>query len=390
MADSAILPQSAESAKMPDTLLQPARHEPPEHRAGVLQDLLAEPALLEARLMELDDVPLLLVHTHLSGDEGLLRRYAPHIKGAWAFEVDSVPELKRELVRALIATFEDYAANNRPLPPAPADDLLQRMCNGAVGANMPAEYLPMVREELNFDQTDAKTVRWRKQPSKAYLDGFMAVVIGAGYSGLAMAAKLKEAGIPFVVIEKNPDVGGTWFENTYPGVAVDTPNHFYSYSFRVKPDWDHYFARGPEIIDYIRTCYAEMGIEQEMRFEEEVLSAIWDKAGHRWDVKVRRKDGSEYAIRANVVISGTGLLNRPSTPEIPGMERFKGPMFHSARWDHSVDLAGKNVVQIGTGAIAACSSARRSRRSSSTSPSSSARRIGRGTIRCSMPRPARR
>ena len=326
------------------------RQEPPEYRAGVLAELLSERDQLEARLLELDDVPLLLVYTHLSGDESLLQRYAPHIKGAWAFEVDPVPELKRELVAALIATFEDYAASGRPLPPAPDDAMLQRMCNGAVGATMPAEYLPMVREELNFDQTDAKTVRWRKQPSKAYLDGFLAVVIGAGYSGLAMAAKLKQAGIPFVVIEKNPGVGGTWYENTYPGVAVDTPNHFYSYSFRVKPDWDHYFARGPEIIDYIRTCYGEMGIEAEMRFEEEVVSAIWDKAGRGWDVTVRRKDGSEYALRANAVISGTGLLNRPSTPEIPGMERFKGPMFHSARWDHSVDLAGKRVVQIGTGA----------------------------------------
>ena len=367
----------------------PASHEPPEHHAGVLQELLAERDLLEDRLMQLDDVPLLLVYTHLSGNEALLQRYAPHIKGAWAFEVDPVPELKRELVRALIATFEDYAASGRPLPPAPADDMLQRMCNASVGASMPAEYLPMVREELNFDQTDAKTVRWRKQPSKAYLDGFMAVVIGAGYSGLAMAAKLEEAGIPFVVIEKNAGVGGTWYENTYPGVAVDTPNHFYSYSFRVKPDWDHYFARGPEIIDYIRTCYAEMGIEQEMRFEEEVLSAIWDKAGHRWDVTVRRKDGSEYAIRANVVISGTGLLNRPSTPEIPGMERFKGPMSHSARYDHSVDLTGRMSCRSAP-VLQACSLGPRSRRSSSTSPSFSAHRTGHGIIRCSMPRPARR
>ncbi len=328
----------------------PARQEPPEYRADILGELLAERDLLEGRLMQLDDVPLLLVYTHLSGDETLMARYAPHIKGAWAFEVDYVPELKRELVASLIATLEDLAASGRSLPPPPPQDMLQRMCDAAVGAHVPEEYMPMVREELNFDRTDAKTVKWRKPPSPEFLSKFMVVVIGAGYSGLAMAAKLKEAGIPFTVIEKNPDVGGTWFENTYPGVAVDTPNHFYSYSFRVKPDWDHYFARGPEIIDYIRTCYREMDMAQHMRFEEEVASAVWDKAASRWNVTIRRKDGSEYTLTANAVVSATGLLNRPSVPDFPGMARFKGPMFHSARWDHSVDLAGKRVVQVGTGA----------------------------------------
>jgi len=332
---------------------QPAAATPPlapEHRPGVLAALLASRAELEAHLLELDDVPLLLVYTHLTGDESLLRAYAPRIKGAWAFEVEPAPELKRQLVKALIATFEDYAAKGRPLPPAPPLDLLQRMCDAAAGGKVPAEYLPMVVEELNFDGTDAKTVRWRQQPSPQTLSGFKAVVIGAGYSGLAMAAKLKEAGIPFVVIEKNEDVGGTWLENTYPGIAVDTPNHFYSYSFRVKSDWKHYFSQGPEIIDYIRTCYREMGIADHMRFNEEVVSAVWDGPAGLWRIKVRRADGSVYDLDANAVISGTGLLNRPAYPDIPGLDRFKGAIFHSARWDHSVDLKGKRVVQIGTGA----------------------------------------
>ncbi|MCB2073451.1 MAG: NAD(P)/FAD-dependent oxidoreductase [Novosphingobium sp.] len=323
---------------------------PPEHRESVFSDLLSEAGHLEDRLMALDDVPLLLVYTHLTEDESFLREYAPHIKGAWAFEVEDVPELKRRLCKALVATFRDYADSGRPLPPAPAPDLLQRMCDASVGTKVPSEYMPMVLEELNFDRTDAKTVKWRQQPSPEVLENFMVVVIGAGYSGLAMAAKLKDAGIPFTVIEKNPDVGGTWFENTYPGVAVDTPNHFYSYSFRVKPDWEHYFATGDEIIDYIRTCYHEMGVADHMRFEEEVVSAVWDNDSALWHVTVRRKDGSQYRIDANAVVSATGLLNRPAIPDFPGMETFKGPIFHSARWDHSVDLAGKTVVQVGTGA----------------------------------------
>ncbi|MBV1687874.1 NAD(P)/FAD-dependent oxidoreductase [Novosphingobium sp. G106] len=316
-----------------------------------LKDLVAsEPQLLDAHLAALDPVPLLLVYTHLSGDESLLEKFRPHIKGAWSFEVDIPQALQAELREKAIATFKDYAENDRPLPPAPDADRLQRMCDTAVGQHVPSEYLPMVVEELNFAKTDAKSVQWRKSVPEEVLERYHVLVIGSGYSGLAMAIKLKEAGIPFTVIEKNDDVGGTWYENTYPGVAVDTPNHFYSYSFRTSSDWDHYFAQGPEIISYIRTVYREADIADHMRFEQEVVRAVWDEAGQIWVVTIRRKDGSVYEMKVNVLVSGTGLLNRPSIPPIPGLEDFKGPKFHSARWDHSVDLTGKRVVQIGTGA----------------------------------------
>ena len=321
-------------------------NEPRDLRALVA----SQPQDLDAHLAALDPVPLLLVYTHLSGDESLLEQFRPHIKGAWSFEAEIPEELQAELRAKTIATFRDYAANDRPLPPAPDMARLQHMCDVAVGQPVPSEYLPMVLEELNFDRTDAKTVRWRKPVSPEVLARYHVLVIGAGYSGLAMAIKLKEAGIPFTVIEKNDDVGGTWYENTYPGVAVDTPNHFYSYSFRTSSDWDHYFAQGPEIINYIRTVYHESGVAEHMRFEQEVARAVWDKTREVWKVTICRKDGTEYEMIANALISGTGLLNRPSIPDIPGLESFTGPKFHSARWDHSVDLAGKRVVQIGTGA----------------------------------------
>ena len=322
----------------------------PEHREGVLCGLLAEESRLESRLAELDVQPLLLVYGHLTGDMAALDRFAPYIKGAWGFE-ESVPEeMKAELRARLIAAFKDYAAADRPLPPAPSRELLQKMADTAVGAHVPEEHYPMIYDELNFDGKDAKTVRWRKQPSAARLSGFKVLVIGAGFSGIAMGAKLKEAGYDFVVIEKNDNVGGTWYENTYPGIAVDTPNHFYSYSFRMEPNWDHYFARGDEIQRYIEKCYAEMGIADHVRFEQEVLSCSWNNDDALWDVTVRRKDGLTYAERYNAVISAAGLLNVPSMPNIPGMDRFKGPMFHSAHWDHSLDLKGKTVAVIGTGA----------------------------------------
>ena len=316
-----------------------------------LKDLAAtDPQVLDAHLAALDPVPLLLVYTHLSGDDSLLEQFRPHIKGAWSFEVEVPEALQAELRAKMIDVFRDYAANDRALPPAPDLERLQHMCDVAVGQVVPPEYLPMVLEELNFSRTDAKSVQWRKAVPRETLDHYPVLVIGAGYSGLAMAIKLKEAGIPFTVIEKNDQVGGTWYENTYPGVAVDTPNHFYSYSFRTSSDWDHYFAQGPEIIKYIRTVYHEADIADHMRFEQEVVRAVWNTVAAHWAVTVRRGDGSEYALTAKALVSGSGLLNRLSIPDIPGMADYTGTLFHSARWDHSVDLTGKRVVQIGTGA----------------------------------------
>ena len=260
------------------------------------QELIASPPeVLEAHLIALDPVPLLLVYTHLSGDESLLEKFRPHIKGAWSFEAEIPHDLQAELRARVAATFKDYATHNRPLPPAPDAALLQRMCDVAVGQTVPSEYLPMVLEELNFGTGDAKSVQWRKPVPAGVMSRYHVLVIGAGYSGLAMAIKLKEAGIPFTVIEKNDDVGGTWYENSYPGVAVDTPNHFYSYSFRTSSDWDHYFAQGPEIINYIRTVYREADIADHMRFEQEVVRAVWDAEGQIWAVTVRRKDAQAKA-----------------------------------------------------------------------------------------------
>jgi 4-hydroxyacetophenone monooxygenase len=323
---------------------------PPEHRAGVLGALLQDEAALLARLREVDIVPLLLVHTHLTGEAAWLDRFAPHIKGAWSFEVEAPDALQEALRRSLAAAFRALHESGAPLPPRPPAALLQRMLDVAVGQSVPEEYLPLLLEEMNFEGEDQKTVRWRRKPAPEVLAGFRVVVVGAGFSGIAMAAKLKAAGIDCLVIEKNDEVGGTWYENSYPGCGVDTANHFYSYSFRLNPDWDHFFAKRDEIFGYIKRCYAELQIAERVRLNEEVLSAVWDAEAARWALRIRRGDGSEYALAANVVVSAVGQLNRPAYPDIPGLERFAGPVFHTARWDHGVDLTGKRVAMIGTGA----------------------------------------
>lgn len=198
-------------------------------RIGIdLHALVADEAMLALALEGADIAPLLMVLVHLSGEEHWLDEVAPHINGPWNFQ-ESVPEdLKRRVRARMREVLCDFVVSGRPLPSEPPQGLLRKMLSSGVGGNVPEEYIPMILEEMNLGDSDPKTVPWRAKPPDQMLAGFRAVIIGAGVSGLGMAIKMREAGIPFVIFEKNKTVGGTWLENSYPGCGVDTPNHFYS------------------------------------------------------------------------------------------------------------------------------------------------------------------
>ncbi|HEX4821352.1 MAG TPA: NAD(P)/FAD-dependent oxidoreductase, partial [Acidimicrobiales bacterium] len=181
---------------------------------------------------------------------------------------------------------------------------------------------------------------------------FFVVVIGAGMSGLVAAHRLQQAGVPYVVLEKNADVGGTWFENRYPGCRVDVPNHFYSYSFFQRTDWPQRFTPQQALLDYFRDAADALDLRKQIRFDTEVVRADYRVERGEWDVVVRGTDGREEIISANVVVSAVGQLNRPRFPDIAGRDRFTGESFHSAQWDSTVSLAGKRVAVIGTAASA--------------------------------------
>ena len=178
------------------------------------------------------------------------------------------------------------------------------------------------------------------------------LLIGAGFAGLCAAIKLDEAGErDFVVVEKGSDVGGTWRDNTYPGAACDVPSQLYSFSFAPNPDWSMSFSPQPEIQAYLQRVAREAGVLDRFVFDTRVETARWDDDQQRWMVEVTGPDGpATYAART--VLSGAGGLSEPKLPEIEGIETFQGDVFHSAQWDHSVDLTGKRVAVIGTGASA--------------------------------------
>jgi cation diffusion facilitator CzcD-associated flavoprotein CzcO len=173
------------------------------------------------------------------------------------------------------------------------------------------------------------------------------LVIGAGFAGLAAAIRFQEDGeTDFLVVEKGDDVGGTWRDNTYPGAACDVPSQLYSYSFAPNPDWSMSFSPQPEIQAYIRRVAERAGVLDRFRFRTAVEAAVWDDDAQHWRVTL---SGGEV-VTATVLVSGSGGLSEPRMPDIDGIEDFGGEIFHSARWNHDVDLAGKRVAVIGTGA----------------------------------------
>src|SRR5262245_5816556 len=173
------------------------------------------------------------------------------------------------------------------------------------------------------------------------------LVIGAGMSGVLSGIKLREAGLDdFVIYEKADRLGGTWRENTYPGIACDVPSHLYSYSFEPNAGWSHRFSPGAEIEAYFEDVAKRHGVTERIRFGEEVTRLAW--RGGRWELATKR--GRRDA--ADVVIAATGVLHHPNQPDIPGLDSFAGACFHSARWDHGVALDGKRVGVVGTGSTA--------------------------------------
>ncbi len=175
------------------------------------------------------------------------------------------------------------------------------------------------------------------------------VIVGTGFSGLGMAIQLRKEGRDdFVILEKAQDVGGTWRDNSYPGCACDIPSHMYSFSFEQNPGWSRAYSPQPEIWRYMREVADKYDLRRFVRFGQEMTGARWDAEGNRWHVATR--GGDEFV--GNALVAGVGALHLPMVPDLPGIEKFAGPAYHSAQWRHDVDLEGKKVAVIGTGASA--------------------------------------
>ncbi|MGU3435860.1 flavin-containing monooxygenase [Actinomycetes bacterium M1A6_2h] len=247
------------------------------------------------------------------------------------FDAATADEIRSAVLDAVSADVPAAISN-------PSDAELVEMISAAVGEAVPPEFAAMIAEDMGFRVPEVR----RAEPNTLSV-----IVIGAGVSGMLASIKLHEAGIDHVVLEKNSDVGGGWFENTYPGAGVDTPSHLYSYSFAPRA-WNTHFGKRDEVWEYLSNVATQHHLRDRIRFDTEVSTAVYDDALQEWTVTT--VDGE--VLEADVVITATGQLNKPKLPVIKGLTTFDGPIFHTAQWPADLDLTGKRVAIVGTGASA--------------------------------------
>lgn len=301
-----------------------------------------------AAALEQVSVPTLLLScVHLTGDPRFIRDFSQ--AGVFLNEIQGFmsEDDKARARAAALPVITDYRDRGCPEPaPLPAE-LIREMLNWAAGETVPDSYLPLLSEELDLHGVDPR----RPTPlDPARAAEFPVVVIGCGESGVLAGIRLAQANIPFTIIEKNAGPGGTWWENSYPGARVDVANHFYCFSFEPSNDWSHYFAEQPELQAYFTGLVEKHDLGAHIRWHTEVTAAAWDDRDDSWTLTLRSPDGTITTMRARAVITAVGQLNRPYIPDFDGADTFAGPSFHSAAWDHRVDLAGKRVALIGAGA----------------------------------------
>jgi 4-hydroxyacetophenone monooxygenase len=293
---------------------------------------------------------LLMLLVHLTGDTAWLEPpYAPsRTIGMDDNDTGGLPgELQQEVREAAADAIVSWYRNGTMELEIPDETLLARMLSVCMGEPVPgvsgARIGAMLKSALRPEETDYQPID--------VPPGFAVAIIGAGFSGLCMAARLAEAKVPFLILEKADDVGGVWFSNRYPGAGVDTPSYLYSLSF-VPYNWRRYYASRDEVHEYLRHIVNRFELGPHIRLRSEVLSAAFDEESQTWTLSVRDEHGSRYDVQANVVVSGVGIFNPPIIPDLKGLSAFAGPVFHTAEWRDDVDLSGRRVGVIGNGASA--------------------------------------
>lgn len=307
---------------------------------------------LRASLAVANIPTMLMVLVHLTGDERYLREpfcVTPG-RGLDVNDAGGLSDIVRERVRddafRVIRAWRDSGClMPAPLPP----ERLAEMMTACVGEPVAAEYVPMMIEQMGWAPSVSNCPV--PETSRSEARNPRVTVVGAGMSGILAGIRLGAAGIDYTIVEKNDKVGGTWFENTYPGCGVDTPGYLYSYSFE-SWTWSREYPFRSEVREYLEHCALKYGVHPNIQFKSEVIGARWDDDEMVWNISLRRGDGSLDEIVSKVLVSGVGQLNRPVVPPIDGLDTFHGPVAHTAQWDADLDVTGRSVAVVGTGASA--------------------------------------
>jgi 4-hydroxyacetophenone monooxygenase len=304
---------------------------------------------LTSAIAEGDIRVLLMVLFHLTGNERWLKPpYQP--KRDVRLIPDPESGLPGGIQNEIRATVLKLFADSDPAPAItdPGNEAMLRMMRVCLGENVAPEYAPLMREEMGFVPRD---VKWGRRPADEPAAQHHVLIVGAGVCAIALGVALGRLDIPYTIVEKNAELGGTWYVNRYPGCGVDTPNHSYSFSFGARNPWTRYFAQRQELLDYLNKVALEYDIRNHLCLNTELISSHWDDGKHRWISTLKTPEGQE-TFESTTLVSAIGQLNDPLRANFQGEENFSGQILHSALWSDDLDLRGKRVAVIGTGATA--------------------------------------
>jgi 4-hydroxyacetophenone monooxygenase len=304
---------------------------------------------LEQHVKHGADLPVLLMTTaHSTGNLSVLRKEWRPVDVLGVAKCDVSEQEQDRIRRECTWLLADHRRSGGARPVRPTYDFLRAVGDWFLGSGL-EPYIPLLAEELVFDTDDLRRPLWSKNriaPARS----LHVAIVGAGESGIVLGVRLKQAGIPFTIYEKNADVGGTWLENSYPGCRVDINSFVYSYAFAPHL-WPDYLGMRGDVLSYLQRVAKENGLYEHIKFGTEIEAASWNQETQSWDLSLCC-EGEAEAISPDVVVFAVGQLNRPKLPDMPGVNTFGGASFHSAKWDYSVDMNGKSVGVIGTGASA--------------------------------------
>jgi 4-hydroxyacetophenone monooxygenase len=304
---------------------------------------------LSSTIAEGDIRVLLMVLVHMTGDERWLEPpYRP--KRDVRLIPDPQAGVPQEIQDEIRAAVLELFANGEPRPVItdPGNELMLKMMRACLGENVAPEYAPLMREEMAFMPRGAQ---WSRGVENKAASAQQVLIVGAGVCAIALGVALGRLGIPYTIVEKNAELGGTWYVNRYPGCGVDTPNHSYSFSFGARNPWTRYFAQRQELLDYLKKVALEHDVRSHIRFNTQLTSSHWDETSRRWISTLKTDSGTEE-FESSVLVSAIGQLNDPSRARFNGEEDFNGRILHSALWSEDIELDGKHVAVIGTGATA--------------------------------------
>ena len=340
---------------MPPRTADPAADPPGEGLEAFdrVEPIAAGDAEIEAAVKDAELPALLAALAMLTGDRALigaeLKPPSPSMTARIAPQGGLSAEQQARARALATQALRAYRDAGCPPAAAPSPEWLDEIVSFLIKPGS-EHCLDLLRHELNLHR-DWGAPGWRAADFPA-ARGRRVAVIGCGFAGITAAHRLKQAGLDFTVFEKNAEIGGVWWENTYPGCRLDTPNFAYSLSFAQKQDWPQQFSQQPEILKYLREVVSRTGIRGHIRLGHEVTAMRYDEAAARWTLTVRGPDGAERQEEFAFVITALGLLNQPSVPDIEGLASFGGDVIHSAAWNDRIPLDGRRVALVGTGASA--------------------------------------